>query len=494
MQMACHVNGNSPEIPTGSGFYNIDRTASLLATASGWTFVGTITIPALAVTGSLDLAVTATAADQVLNADLSMNHATATGVAVDATAVQLTTARTSGNMIAFRGATTSLAGDTGSVKYTDFYAETPTDGGGTVFHVAFGVGSGHDRLIDCSAASTGQNDIVVPSNVADALNIGNGTLTYWTLATTTASPGITETWAHTGTAAGHTVNETINHATQVGVAVDATAVQLTTARTAGYAAGYRAKTTSLAGDLNGVPYAGLYVLAPTDGGGAVLHSGLYVEAGNDYSVHGLDNVRTAWGTGAAGVADATMGWDATILSLLAAVDDSVFKIGNGTNSFDVWTYGNTASDYLEWDASASTLYTRGAAAIGGLRTTGTTAVAITAVTVLTLADSGGIFTVNQGAAYDIDLPSPTTGAGCRYLFQLVGPASNAVTITVAGAAATFEGVIVNDVTSVLPATGATLTFVSGVAALGDCIEIVSTSTSKYFVRAICSTNGGITIT
>lgn len=43
MQMPCHVNGNSPEIPTGLGFYNIDRTASWLATATGFAVTGVTT-------------------------------------------------------------------------------------------------------------------------------------------------------------------------------------------------------------------------------------------------------------------------------------------------------------------------------------------------------------------------------------------------------------------------------------------------------------------
>lgn len=131
-------------------------------------------------------------------------------------------------------------------------------------------------------------------------------------------------------------------------------------------------------------------------------------------------------------------------------------------------------------------------AITGLRTASVTAVAITAATVLTVADAGGVFTVAQSSAYDIDLPSPTTGAGCRYLFQLVSPGAFAVTITVAGAAATFEGTITID-GATIPATGSTLTFASGAAILGDNIEIISTATGKYFVRALGSGAGGITI-
>lgn len=346
---------------------------------------------------------------------------------------------------------------------------------------------------DLSNCATGEADIIVGANLADAFTIRSSSLSYLRLATTTASPGLVGTFAHTGTAAGFTLTETINHATQVGGGFDSDVTQLTTARTGGYAYAYRAKTTSLAGDLNGVPYTGLYVLAPTDGGGAVLHSGMWVATGNDYSVHGQDNVRTAWGTGAAGVADATMGWDATILSLLPAVDDSVFKIGDGTLNFDVWMYGATASDYMLVDASASTVSMNGAMSIRGIRTSSATAGAITGATVLTLADSGGVFSVSQAAAYDIDLPSPTTGAGCRYTFYLTGAAANNVTITVLGGAATFVGTIVNDVTSVLPATGSTLTFASGVSALGDNIEITSISTGLYLVRAVSSANGGITI-
>lgn len=126
------------------------------------------------------------------------------------------------------------------------------------------------------------------------------------------------------------------------------------------------------------------------------------------------------------------------------------------------------------------------------RPIGPTATAITSATELKIADSGRVFTVAQSSAYDVDLPAPGAADVCYYL-QLVSPGAFNVTVTVAGSAATFEGVIVNDVTSVLPATGSTLTFASGAAALGDCIEVRSTSSSKYFVRAISSAEGGITI-
>lgn len=64
-----------------------------------------------------------------------------------------------------------------------------------------------------------------------------------------------------------------------------------------------------------------------------------------------DSALLVFGTGS----DATLRWDGTDLDLLAAADDSVFKIGNGTNSFDLWLYGNSTSLYISWDASASDL-------------------------------------------------------------------------------------------------------------------------------------------
>ena len=137
--------------------------------------------------------------------------------------------------------------------------------------------------------------------------------------------------------------------------------------------------------------------------------------------------------------------------------------------------------------------TRGTVTATGFRTASDSNGTINAVRVLTLADSGGVFAVSQAGAYDIDLPSPTSGSGCTYQFVLNGAAANSVTITVLGGAATFIGTITNDVTSVIPATGSTLTFVSGTAAVGDNILITSVAPNLYLVRAVTSTAGGITI-
>lgn len=286
---------------------------------------------------------------------------------------------------------------------------------------------------------------------------------------------------------------TMNSASAVGVGVDATAVQLTTARTSGYLGAFRAKTTSLAGDLNGVIYAGLYCLAPTDGGGAAVHVGLY-DAGNDYAVIAADGVKIGWGTGTANVPDISIAWDGTSLKVSQLTANSAIEWGVDGAGIDHVFYGDTANAKFTWDQSADAWVTGGRASIRGLRTSGAADPNIGGATVLTLDDSGGVFSVNQGAgAFDIDLPSPTTGPGCRYVFVVTAAGANNVTITVTGGAATYIGTIVNDVTSVLPATGNTLTFVTGTAAIGDTIEIISLSTSLYLVRAVSSAAGGITI-
>ena len=64
-----------------------------------------------------------------------------------------------------------------------------------------------------------------------------------------------------------------------------------------------------------------------------------------------DNAKITIGTGS----DVVIAWDATDLDITAAADDSVIKFGTGTNSFDLWFYGNAAGTYWSWDASADSM-------------------------------------------------------------------------------------------------------------------------------------------
>lgn len=202
-----------------------------------------------------------------------------------------------------------------------------------------------------------------------------------------------------------------------------------------------------------------------------------------------DNAKTVYGTGS----DIAVAWDGTRLNVTQGTANSEIRWGVDGAGIDQRFYGDTASASALWDQSADSLIFNGVAGIQNLKVKQSTAVAITGATSIALADSGGIFTVSQAAAYDIDLPSPTTGAGAIYTFSLTAPGANNVTITVTGSAATFVGTIVNDVTSVIAATGSTLTFASGASALGDTIIIRSIATNLYHVQAVTSAAGGITI-
>lgn len=205
-----------------------------------------------------------------------------------------------------------------------------------------------------------------------------------------------------------------------------------------------------------------------------------------------DNAKLAIGSGAGAAGDITFLWNATKMLVAQLTANSAIDWGvDGAGIDQVW-YGDTASANATWDQSADSLIFGGVAGIQNLKVKQSTPVAITGATALVLADSGGIWTVSQAAAYDIDLPSPTTGAGASYFFSLTGAAANNVTITVAGSAATFVGSIQIDGATVV-ATGSTLTFASGAASLGDSIQVRSIATNLYHVIGMAAATGGITI-
>lgn len=84
-------------------------------------------------------------------------------------------------------------------------------------------------------------------------------------------------------------------------------------------------------------------------GTAIASKAVVLDSGGDFIL--LDNHVWNFGTGS----DVQIRWDATDLDILAAADDSVIKFGNGTNSFDIWIYGDTASDRIVFDASAKVM-------------------------------------------------------------------------------------------------------------------------------------------
>ena len=74
-----------------------------------------------------------------------------------------------------------------------------------------------------------------------------------------------------------------------------------------------------------------------------------------------DSALLVFGTGS----DVTARFDGTDFDVLAAADDTIIKFGTGTNSFDIWIYGNIATAYLDTDASASLVRLNGPMRLSG---------------------------------------------------------------------------------------------------------------------------------
>src|SRR3990167_1334837 len=74
-----------------------------------------------------------------------------------------------------------------------------------------------------------------------------------------------------------------------------------------------------------------------------------------------DSALLVFGTGS----DVTMRWDGTDFDILSVADDGIIKFGTGTNSFDLWIYGNIATAYLDTDASASLVRLNGPMRLSG---------------------------------------------------------------------------------------------------------------------------------
>src|SRR3990167_8324384 len=203
----------------------------------------TATFTDITVAGGIDHDKALIAAGDGANSNTSVNHATANAEGIDLLLRQLTTARTAGTMSALKAAVTSLAGDIGGT-YNNIELAV-TDGGGTVTHNAIKVGAGFDVLIDVSAAATGEADVNVGDNLAEALQIREAANLYVTIVTTNGSEAVkvSQTLDLNGaldqdvalTAAGDAQNVavTVNHATATVEGVDVTASAITTARTAG---------------------------------------------------------------------------------------------------------------------------------------------------------------------------------------------------------------------------------------------------------------------
>lgn len=262
--------------------------------------------------------------------------------------------------------------------------------------------------------------------------------------------------ALTGIGEAFKVYATASHASSNVEAADVTAEQITNGRTGGSLVAYKGTVISLTGSTAGADHV-VFDANATAGDADSDHIGVRLGASIDVT---LDS--RAQGTG-----------------------KNLWKIGdNLASALDVQEGSNSYFKVVTTNSSEHT-------EIRGPVPVGPTATAITGATVLTFADSGRVFTIDQDAAFDVDVPSPTIGEGLNYELVLTDDGANNVTVTALGGA-TFIGTIHIDGTTI-PATGSTLTFVSGTAAIGDRIRVRSLTTGLYYVDAISSAAGGITV-
>jgi len=181
------------------------------------------------------------------------NSASATGIGLAVSASQVTTARTSGTLTGIKSSVTSLTGDTAGVDYYAFEASV-TVGAAGADHFAFRQGAGFDQTIDATAAASTETGWLVATALADAWHIKSASLTYVVLRTTTAAPGIDETFALSGTGDGHNIVVTMSHATQNAEGLDVTVQQITNPRTSGSISAIKATVVSLTGSTAGVDH------------------------------------------------------------------------------------------------------------------------------------------------------------------------------------------------------------------------------------------------
>lgn len=128
-----------------------------------------------------------------------------------------------------------------------------------------------------------------------------------------------------------------------------------------------------------------------------------------------DSVSLVFGNGATtgegNAGDVEVRWDGTDLDWLPTADDTVMKFGSGTLNFDVWIYGNAATDYVLFDASAGLMTFTGAYGMNPGVVTVTDAATYTVLAT----DSGKLHVIpNLSASCTITLP--TGVAGLTYTF------------------------------------------------------------------------------
>lgn len=187
----------------------------------------------------------------------------------------------SGNVTAAGTISTTGTDDFGALGIkADIIAESTAGAGVTIDGLLL-----KDESIDMagSAVATGDSNLILKANLADALSIKDSTGDMVVYTTTTATPGIAETMARTGAGTAHSVAATVNSASAAVVALAGSAAQITTARTSGTMTAVKGSVTSLTGDTAGVDYYA-FEAAVTVGEANADHLALRVGAGFDAAI------------------------------------------------------------------------------------------------------------------------------------------------------------------------------------------------------------------
>lgn len=189
---------------------------------------------------------------------------------------------------------------------------------------------------------------------------------------------------------------------------------------------------------------------------------LHIPAAADAAATGLQITQAAPGSGVALAAISTVANEGITLD---AKGTGVITVG-GTST------GGVVAPRLQYGATA---------AIGG-------AVALTA------AQSGGVFIVTNGGAYQITIPAPSAGnVGLRYL--LIGAAGAAAIVNVsAGAGTPLTGTLVRGNVAVAFSAGAANVNFTATSAAGDSVELTYISATQIHVRGVSSNDAGLTFT
>lgn len=128
---------------------------------------------------------------------------------------------------------------------------------------------------------------------------------------------------------------------------------------------------------------------------------------------------------------------------------------------------------------------------------GENAEVVAAANVITAAENGKVFFLNAAAEFASTLPAPFLGA--HYTFLVTGaPSGASYTVVTEGGCQVLAGSVHSSVLNdsgdfEAAATGTTITFVDGVAVVGDMAEVWSDGTS-WFAKCFCTTGAAITIT